>query len=243
MILSEINQKITDLTGVDTGAYTSASRLVDINIWYQKVVSMILDSQDEADFDDMRQTSYPIITTPLTANRDYNIAQTYNFLKIKDLTVFYDGVTGYRAKPMDDTDYNIGIGTSTSTLQNTKIDSYFSRTNPKYDLKFNSIWLYPIALPADIASSGFMAIEYFRSPVEFTSGDLSTGTASPGFDITFHAMLAYGPALEYCESKTLPQTESVRAKLLEYESRLRQQYGSKQLDRHISLQPDYVDYK
>lgn len=207
---------------------------------------MILDSQDESDFDDIRQTSasgYPIFTVPLTTNRDYFVAQTYNMLKIKDVSVYYDGVNGYRAKPVDDSELNIAVGTSTSTTQNSTIDANFSRTSPRYDLKFNAFWLYPRALAADVTAGGFMVLEWFRGPTEFTLAELTTGTAIPGFDSTFHAMLAYGPAFEYCEAKQLPQASSIYRELQMYEDRLRKQYGSKQLDRHIGLKADFQSYK
>ncbi len=243
MTLSDITSKITSLTGADTAAYTNAQRLIDINLWYQKVGGMILDAQDEADFDDPNHGDYPIMTVPLTTNRDYSIPTAEKMLKMKDVTVFYDGVKGYRATPIDTASMDVGIAPSSATAQNALIDGQFDRTNPRYDWKYGSIFLYPAASSSDVSSGGYVAAEWFRQIKEFTSGDLTTGTAVPGFDDTFHAILAYGPAYEYAEAKSLPQAERLMRELKDYEDRLRRQYSSKQLDRKYSLQASVDNYK
>src|ERR1035437_1647870 len=243
MTLSDIQNKIYSLTGTDVTSYPNATMLIDLNLWYQKIVSMILDAQDEEDYDDPRQSDYPISTIPLTTNRDYNIAQSYNMLKIKDVSVTYDGTTYYRALPVDDTENMYGVAPSSATTANATIDANFSTNAPRYDVKYGSIWLYPAATTAQVAGGVQMILEWYRSPVEFTSSDLTTGTASPGFDISFHAMMAYGPSFEYAEAKTLPQTQNLSGMLQDYEARLKRQYSSKQLDRKYILKPDSQNYK
>lgn len=205
---------------------------------------MILDSQDETDFDDQRATDYPIYTFPLSTNRDYSLGQTYNLLKIKDLSVSYDGVKYNRATPIDLTqrDY-IGNAPASDTTQNATIDAYFSKNAPSYDYKFNSIFLYPLASTADVSAGAAAIIEFFRSPTEFTLSDLTTGTLSPGFDISFHMMLAYGMAFEYAQSNQHPSAASIYRELQTYEERLRRQYSSKQLDRKYQLQGVDERYK
>lgn len=242
MTLGDINTKITNLTGADTNAYANADRLIDINLWYQKVGGMILDSQDEADFDDPNHGDYPILTVPLTTNRDYSIPVAEKMLKVKDVTVFYDGLAGYRASPIDSADQP-SIAPSSATAQNATIDGNYARTSPRYDWKFGSLFLYPRATAADVTAVGYLIIEWFRQIKEFTSGDLTTGTAVPGFDDTFHAMLAYGPAYEYCEAKGLPQAERLYRELQDLEIRLKRQYSSKQLDRKYQVKAAYQDYK
>jgi len=245
MTLGDILIKARNLTGTDTSSYTNANALIDINLWLQKVVGMIFDSQDESDWDDQRNTTYPIKTAPLVASqRDYTIPVSEKVLKIKDVSITYDGTNSYRATPIDLTDYSaIGNATSAMTTQNTTIDSYFAKTAPSYDYKFNSIWIYPTANASDVAAGAKIIIEWFRQATEFTSAELSTGTVVPGFDDTFHAILAYGPAFEYAESKQLPQAKQIGAVLADYEARLRKQYSVKQGDRKYQLQQDYQSYK
>lgn len=225
--------------------------LIDLNLWHQKIVGAILDSQDEEDFDDLRYTDYPKVTWPLTTNRDYSFGQTqtntdslsYSILKTKDVSVSYDGTTFYRATPMDVADFDIGNGVSGDATQDANIDANFSKTSPRYDIKFNALWLYPLASSTDVANGGEVVAEFFRSPVEFTSAELSAGTVSPGFDPTFHMMLAYGAAKEYATPKRLPQLEDIAAGLQDFEARLRTQYSSKQVDRKYQFQGANQNYK
>lgn len=243
MTLSDVNTKITNLTGVDTNQYASTDRVIDINVWYQKVVSIILDSQDESDYDDPNQTQYPIVTFPLSLNRDYLFEPGISMLKIKDVSITYDGVNYYKAKPTDTGSSYYATAPASATAQNAKIDNQFSKVCPGYDMKYNAFWIYPLANSTDITNGAQAIVEFFRQPVEFTLSDLTAGTKSPGFDASFHAFLAYGPAYEYCRSKGLPQTEAIYRDLLDLEGRIRRQYSSKQLDRRYQLVTDYQNYK
>lgn len=249
--LSDINTKISNLTGVDTNTYSNANRLIDLNLWWQKIVGMILDSQDEMDFDDMRYTDYPSVTFSMTTNRDYAFSQfqtnaaglSYGNLKIKEVSITYDGVNWYRALPIDNTENDFATPPAGATTANTTIDAYFAKTAPKYDSKFNALFIYPRASTADITAGAQVYVEFFRSPVEFTSAELTAGTVSPGMDPTFHMMLAYGAANEYTTSQQLPQRNEIARELQMYEDRLRKQYSSKQLDRKYQFQAEYQNYK
>lgn len=244
MTLSDIQNKIYSLTGTDSTSYPASLMLVDINIWLQKVVGMILDSQDEVDFDDGRRTDYPIKTIPLTTNRDYPIPTTELVLKVKDVSVAYDGTAFYRALPFNSAENpNATAVPATNATANTTMDAYFSRTAPKYSQRWNALWLYPAALATDVTAGGIMIVEWYRQALDFTSADLSGGTAIPGFDNTFHAMLAYGPAFEYCTAKSLPQAKTIFVELQDFEIRLRSQYSQKQNDRKYDLASDYQSYK
>lgn len=243
MTLSDISSKITSLTGADTNQYTNAERLIDLNIWQNNVVGMIFDSQDEIDFDDANRTDYPRKTTLLTTNRDYTIPTSESMLKIKSLSVAYDGVTFYRATPVEFAATQLAEATSTSTTQNATIDSFFLRTSPQYNVKFNSIFLYPKATSADVASGGLMLVEWFRDATPFTLSDLTTGTLVPGFDEPFHAILAYGCAYEYLRANDMKRAEKILQDLNTYETRLRRQYSSKQLDRSYQITGDYQSMK
>lgn len=241
--LAEIQTKVYELTGTDSTSYPNAKMLIDLNLSLQNIVGSILDAQDEVDYDDPRNTDYPIYTFPLTTNRDYSIGQSYNILKIKDISVSYDGVNYYRATPVDISNFSTGNAPAAATTQNATLDAKFSITNPGYDYKYGSLFIYPKATSAQVTAGAAAIVEFFRSPVEFTSAELTTGTVSPGIDITFHMMLAYGTAFEYCLPKQLPQLKGIADKLARYEDMLRKQYSSKQLDRKYFLGADHQSYK
>lgn len=246
MILSEINSKITQLTGADTSTsgYATANRLVDINLWQHKILTMILNSQDESDFDDQRNTTYPFKYLSLAAGlRDYSIPVSEKVVAIKRVDITYDGTNWYKAEPLDSGEILGGIPLSTETEAELALDNNFAKSSPRYDSKANAIFIYPRATQAEVDAGAQMKVEWVREITEFTSAELSTGTVVPGFDSAFHPILAYGPAFEYCQSLNLPQTKTLFAMLQDYEGRLRKTYGEKQKDRSYQLSGQYQSYK
>lgn len=217
------------MVNADTVSYPDANLLIDINIWYQKIVSMILESMDEQDFDDMRKTDYPIKTTPMMAGqRDYSIPVSEKVLKIKRVDLSYDGVHYYKANPIDDGEVNYGWGNDTD------IDANFSQYQPRYDPKYNSLFIYPTGV-----ANGVVRVEWERNVTPFTSSDytsvITDSTVVPGFDDPFHPMLAAGPAWEFAVQRQLPQMAQLTTSLQDWELRLRAAYGKKNLDRELSL--------
>ena len=231
-----LDTKITNILGDTSGQYTAANRVIDLNIWQNNIVGMILDSQDESDFDDANQTDYPIITTPLVANqRDYPIAFSKTLLEIKRIDVSYNGTDVVHANAVDSSEFGFGVGNATDE------DSYFSKTAPGADVRGLSLFLYPRADATDVSNGGYFRVEYSRLPVQITTANLASSTWYPGFDGNFHAMLAYGAAYEYACANSLAIKDDIKAKLDEYEVRLRRQYGRKQKDRLLTLNSRYSD--
>jgi hypothetical protein len=246
MTISEINTKITQLLGIGTGAdqYPAAQRLIDVNNAYHKVASMIFDSQDESDFDDPNYTDFPILTTSLVADqRDYSIPSSEKVVSIKNVSISYDGTNFYKAVPVDWGETILPTATAGSAAE-TEIDSNFNKTNPRYDYKYNSLFLYPRADATDVANGGKIIIEWTREVDPFTSGQVTTGTREPGFDTAFHVLLAYYPAIEWAIAKgkqslvnnLLPMTQDL-------EARLRRQYGKKVRDRRLQMTSMDKNYK
>lgn len=246
MTLSEINSKISQLTGADTttSGYATANRLIDINLWQHKILTMILNSQDESDFDDQRNITYPFKYLSLVADtRDYSIPVSEKVVAIKRVDITYDGTTWYKAEPIDSGEILEGVPLSTETAAEAQLDILFDKSAPRYDAKYNSIFIYPRPTSGDVANGAQMKVEWVREITEFTSGEFTTGTAVPGFDSAYHPILAYGPAFEYCNSLNLPQTKTLWAVLQDYEARLRRTYGEKQKDRTYQLTAEYQSYK
>lgn len=248
MTLSEINTKISQITGATatTDGYPTATRLIDINSWQHKVVStMIYGSQDESDFDDQRNTTYPEKTTPLVAGqRDYSIPVSEKVVAIKRVDVSWDGgTTWYRAEPIDSNEIPYGIGRNSDTAAQNTLDGNFEKTSPKYDTKANAIFLYPRPTQADEDAGALVRVQWQREITEFTSAELTTGTVVPGFDSAFHPMLYLGPSLEYCMANNLPQTKNIASMLQDLEARLVRVYGSKQKDRDYQIVGINENYK
>lgn len=237
MTIGDIATFARNLTNTDSTTWSNADVLIGINAAYQKIVSMILESQDESDFDDARRTNYPVQTTPLVAEqRDYQLPVSEKVLKIKRVDITYDGTNYYRALPIDDGVPTFDMGANTSIT-----DRNFTYTAPRYDVKYNSIWIYPVATAAQVAAGAVIRVEWTRQVSEFTSAELTTGTAVPGFDDPYHPLLAYTTAYDYAVSRQLPQLAQIQTLMQDYELRLRQHYGQKVIDRTLVLQSLYDD--
>lgn len=242
MTLAEIQSKIYALTSTDSASYPNATMLIDLNIWQHKIASMIIDSQDGGDYDDINYTDYPQLTTPLTTNRDYSIPQTEGVINIKTVSISYDGVNWVRAIPFDSGATGLPAVPASATTGNTVLDQSFSYAEPRYDPKYNSVFIYPKATQAQVDAGGQIFIEWSRDAKPFTLSDLTTGTLIPSFDTAFHAMLAYGCALEYSISTELDNQKEIKAELDNYELRLRRQYGSKNRDAVIDIRDANINY-
>lgn len=241
MTLGDINTKVLSLTHADTSSYPDATMLIDINLWYQKVVSMIFESQDDTNFDDNRNTNYPIVTTPLVAGqRDYAIPVSEQVLKIKRVDISYDGVNYFRARPFDDGVPEWGFGNTTFE------DSNFIQQAPSYGVKYNSIFIYPML--ATTTSNATLRIEWERAMIPFsqsadyTGSTMSTSTSIPGIDLPWHPILAYGAAYEFANANNLPQLQNIKQDLADWEARLRTAYGRKDLDTLLYMRPAYNAY-
>lgn len=243
MTLGEINLKVYNLTHTDINSYADANMVIDINIWYQKIVSMIFSSQDDTDFDDQRNTNYPIVIAPMIAGqRDYAIPVSEQVLKIKRVDITYNGVDYFRATPFDNGVPGWGFGNATNE------DANMIQQAPMYDVQYNSIFVYPLATAANVSAGASIRVEWERAVTPFSitadyaASTMSTSTSVPGIDITWHPMLAYGAAYEYANANNLPQLGNIKQDLSDWEVRLRNAYGNKNIDTMLSLRPAYDSF-
>jgi hypothetical protein len=225
MTLAEISARITMYTGASAGTsgqFKDSDRLVAVNKAYDDVHVAILSSQDESDFDDANNTTFSFATTSLVSGQqDYSLPST--LLKVKRLEITYDGTNYYKVNPFDVTE----TGEPTDI---TSISNNFDKTNPFYDIRDNSILLFPI--PDQNVTDGLKIWED-RSLTLFTSGDMTTGTKSPGFNRQFHDVIALKASYDWLLSKTdkSGKIDRIQNKINEMEMSLREFYGNKQIDR------------
>lgn len=231
MTLGTINSTISFLTNVDTNVFSNADRLLSMNNHLRDIQTLILRSQDEWDYDDSNNTDLPILTANTVAGQQLYTLPTGS-LDIKRLEVTYDGVNYVKAEPFDINERS--LATSTNAIGD------FSQSAPKYDLMSNTLWLYPIPT-GDIEDA--LKIWISRGPLEFTSGQLVAGTVEPGFDSLFHDMLAFGPAMDFCMTQNLPQTDRLKTEYAEKKQNLINHYGKKQEDRVVNMRFNSVSYK
>lgn len=233
MTLSDINTKISFLTKSDTGSYPNSDRLISLNEWLNNIVIMILKAQDEWDFDDTNRSDFPILTTNLVnGQQDYTLPS--GILDIKRVEVSFDGGTNwYPSTPIDS-------GEPTFPLSGTTTSSYFSQSAPRHDVQFGSVFIYPS--PTANSTSG-LKLWISRNPIPFSLGDLTLGTLVPGFEQSFHNILAYGAALDYAVANSMPSVKSIAAMLENLKQNLALFYGRREKDRELILTTDYQSYK
>lgn len=233
MTISDINSYISFRANTNLTEYPAAIRLININRWYEKTVTMIFDSIDGFDYDDSNATDYPIAVEGLIAGQQDYVLPT-GLMKVKRVEVSYDnGTTWNKAETIDIN--QIGMATDTTTVRNN-----FGTSQPFYDLESNAIKLYPIP---QVNSTNGLKLWYAREPAEFTQVEVDAGVKQPGFDEAFHIMIPLGVTYDWFTAKKLfNEATIVNNELMEYEQRLRRQFGKKQTDSSYRFNSAFINY-
>ncbi len=219
-----------------------------INSWYQKVVTMILASQTDWDWDDIgttdgttpTQSNYPIATFPLqTAQRDYPLGASVKFLKLKRVDCTYDGTNWYKADAFDSGAFNPvpRIGMGNDLLLDAQVFSDF--TQPKYDVRALSLFIYPMPTAAQTAAGAKVRIEFTREPSEFVSTDT---TKTLGIDTPFQPMIPLGASYEWTSINAPGLAMVIKPMVDDYEARLKEYYPMKDQDELMFLAPIRSSY-
>lgn len=219
----------------DTNLKAHFTRL--LNDRQYQMLAMVFDSQDDWDFDDSNLASndYPVATTPLVAaQRDYTFPSSLKILRLKRVDVTYDGTNWYKAEPFDSGETGLGLGNDTNT------DSRFFKTAPYYDLRGNSVWIYPLPNAADVTAGAKIRVEFLRELYEYTTSDTSKTVP---FDKPFHNMPAIGASLDFAVARGLANKNDLAALWQDQERKLRTYYFSKQMDKELILRSNNQDYK
>lgn len=238
MTLSEINEKLTRLTGENTTRYTNAQRATDLTIALDKVVTMILDSQDDADFDDPNHGDFPILETDLVSGqRDYTFAISDDVLQYKEVEISWDGTTYYKAQRLDRSLQPYPTG------NDTLLDSNYSKESPAYDIEGSSVMIYPRSGATD---TGKVFVRVSRNVTPISSSELTTGTKVLGIDRAFHYMVVLLATQQRFFEKNIAgnKLQRIMNEIEDYEVRLRKQYSRKQIDGNITFSGalDLSDY-
>lgn len=209
-----IVEDIDFLLGTDSTQYPLAHKLRNINLHYYDVVTDILASQSNWEWDDTNKTDFPIGTTTLVAGqRDYSLPT--NFLKLLRVEVL-DSNGNYQKVEQFDEEQIMGIGLD-SFMQNDGLPIYYREVG-------NSIELYPAAAAANVTLVAGLKVYYQRTQTEFTTSDASI---SPGFAAPFHRILSVGAAYDYAFAKSLPAANALKQKLEELRQTLKAYYASR----------------
>lgn len=220
MTLADIQNKIYFLTKTTSSSFTNADMLIALNNAYEHVCSLILKNDDRWEWDDLNQTDLPIATTDLVANQqDYSLATTHltiDRVELKDAAGTWRELT-----QIDQQELKRGKTIALGAYQNV------AGTPVQYDVLGNSVFLYPAPNYNGTAS---LKLYFTRGPVVFTSGQLSTGTLTPGFNSLFHDLLPYWVSYEYAVTNGLKNVQGLLAAIQMKEKAIEEFYGLRNRD-------------
>ena len=237
-----IIQRCEDYNNIGDGGISGDSTTLKkftahVNETLYDIVTEIMLSQDDFDWDDINNTDYPIGTFPLVAaQRQYELPTTLNFLTLKRVDVNYGGGWN-KATTIDSSEFVFGLGDSSNYSTE---DTNFSRTNPRYDPKSNGFWLYPAATQSEVDAGAKARIEFTREFDEFTSTDT---TQEPGIDRQFHDLIAVGASLKWAVMKNADKARNLKVVWDEGVEKLRSHYYKKNEDAQLIFNPSVPSYK
>lgn len=224
-----IIEDIDSILGTDSTSYPLATKLRNINLHYYDVVTDILSTQSNWEWDDTNTTDFPIGTTNLVvAQRDYTLPS--NFLKLLRVEVLDSGGNYQKVTQIDEQQISQGLETF---MAGGGLPVFYREIG-------NSIELYPSADVTATTLTAGLKIYYQRTQTEFTTSDAST---SPGFAAPFHRILSIGAAYDYAFSKTLPIATPLKQRLDELRQSLREYYSTRNREVKPKLQIKYRNYE
>lgn len=215
-------------TSTGTSAYAIADKTRNMNSWYDRTISLIMQADTKWQWDDTNLTDLPIATTSLVANQqDYSITDS-GFLKI--LKVECKNSSG-DWQALHQIDWN--------EKKDIAMDEYRETAgNPvEFDLLGNSIFLYP---KPSYASSAGLKVYYQRTPDYFTSSDT---TQEPGFATPFHRILSLGAAYDYALANGMTTKITILEKeIAKMESAIIDFYSTRNKDLKNRISIEQEDY-
>jgi len=212
----------------DTTAYPLLDKTRNVNRWYDRAVSLIMQADGNWEWDDVNQTDLPVATTALVANQqDYGLdaAVQYKLLRVEILDNNGDS---HQLNQISQTDKR---GTSLTEYKST------AGTPQEYDLVGNSIFLYP---KPSYAKTAGLKLHFQRGASYFESTDT---TKEPGFNRMFHRILTFGPAYDYALANGFQNKINLyRDEIAQLERGIITFYSGRNRDAKIQLRLRKEDY-
>jgi len=231
-VVSQIRKRTGNTT---TDDYSASDLTTDINLAYDRVLSLIFKADGRWQFDDSNQTDYPIITTNLVSGqRDYSFTTDENGNLVLDIyKVMIKDANGVYVEllPVDQQ--------SRDSIENpimSMVDGRDLTGQPnKYDKSANSIFLDVIP---NYNSTGGLKIWINREPSYFTTSDT---TKKAGFAGIFHEYLVVRPAWIYATDHNLNNVNALRDEMLLLEKEIENYYGSRNKDERLIITSQSVN--
>lgn len=212
------------IASTDTTSYPLKAMARNSNFGLDKVVSLILRSDQTWQWDDLNSTDTPIGTKALvSAQKDYSIDVTHlKILKVRIKDSAGNWISLNRIDRRDLTDFQLTASDGVPT---------------SYDKFGNSIRLNPAP---NYASAGGLEVQFQRGASYFA---YDSTTKEPGFASQFHRLVPLYASLDYLEANGPEKREAkVRVKIMQMEEALVDFYSSRNMDEKQSFTLRKDDY-
>lgn len=251
-----IVEKIDFLLFGSSTANTTEFPLVDkareVNDWYRTVMGWIFEVCGNWSFDDSNYTNLPIARANCVLDQhDYSFPSDY--VEIEEIHYKDSSGIWHKLLPLDRKEI-MGVGTYESGIIGGVVNQAseeFLKTSgtPKYyDKLANSYWLYPApdrtSTDLDSLRVYYTRDAAYSGTVSITGGPfISTDTTkTPGFNVLWHMVLAYGAAYNYAIANG--RTEKISVFLNEiarYQQMIKEHYARRKQDEQKRLIPMIQD--
>lgn len=231
-LVAQIRKRTGNTT---TDDYSASDLTTDINLAYDRALSLIFKADGRWQFDDSNHTDYPIITTNLVAGqRDYSfttdeqgnlILDIYKVM-IKDQNEVFVELDPVDQQARDGIENPIASMVSGTDLQGTP---------DKYDKTANGIFL---DLVPSYNSTGGLKIWINREPLYFTTSDT---TKKAGFAGIFHEYLVVRPAWIYATDHNLKNVNALRDEMLLLEQEIVKYYSKRNKDEQLRITSEDIN--
>jgi hypothetical protein len=208
MTFTDIQTLIDFLVNTNSSLYTVGEKTLNVNRWYDRATSLIIQSDGRWQWDDSNRTTLPIATTNLVAGQaDYSLKTDY--IELERVEIMNSAGVFYEVKPYDISDVNCGpFQPATGTTGNPTL----------YDKNGNSIIFN---VPPSYSQTGGIRIYFKRIASYFLVSDT---TKEPGFNPIFHRYLALGAAYDFALARDLPQEERLFREIQITEKAIQEEY-------------------
>ena len=225
-------QDVQFLTDTTTTEYPAADVARNINHYLRLAASWIYEADSLWTFDDSNLTDLPELTTTLVDSQaDYALPSTTH--KIIRVEVKDNGGNYIPVKPLDISE----IPDATTEFEQTDgLPAY-------YDIRGDSIWLYPAPAAASVTLAAGLKLYISRDISAFVSTDT---TKVPGFKPeTCHRILSLGAALDYWlvnDPGNLQKLQALKREINDLKKVLQEFHGARNMETKVRLKPK-LDYR
>lgn len=222
--LTGLVEDIDFICGTDSTSYPLKDKARNGNRWLYKAVVRYMKAQSRWQYDDTNQTGLPVATTDLVDSQgDYALPST--ILQLEAVEVQDTGGNWSRLAHID-----------TADISGTISDFEDTAGMPKYyDLKGESIILYPAPSSSSVTTTAGLKIYYTREFDAFASTDT---TQQPGIPEPFHRIVSLGASYDWLVvNDTAEKASAIRQEIEQLLSELDSFAGERNKEDRIKIRP------